>query len=175
MKKNDKVSFILLICGTVVVVACLIFGFVFANSEKYTYKVNDINVVVKSSDSVYYDVSVDLTLYDSTNLSAGGTITLLIEDQNGKRINASFGSISEFTGKKRIKDLVNSSVETNLNNNQNGLDYDLKIVGVTVGTQKFVERKTFNLFFGIPMLVGAVVVALAFALKEPKVKQDETV
>lgn len=175
MKKNDKVSFVLLICGTIFVVACLILGFVFANSEKYTYKVNDIEVNINSSDAVYYEISVDITLYNDVKFENmdSMSVTLILEDQNGKRINASFGNVSNFQGKKRFKDLSNNSIETVLNGNKNGLDYDLKVVGVTVGTQKYTERKTFNSFFGIPMLASAVVVVLAFAFKEPKTKKDE--
>lgn len=173
MKKKNKVSFVLLICGTLITLLSLVLGLVFANTSKHVYKVKDIDVVINSESDECYSISIDISLQNKTGTKEGGSITLLLEDQHGKRINASFGSVDDFEGKKQLENLTNSSVVTKSTDSTNGLDYNIKVVGVTIGSQKYDERVTFNRFFGIPMLVGAIVVVLSFVIKEDKKQTEE--
>lgn len=175
MKKNNKLSFVLLICGTFFIVVSLVLGFVFANTSKFFYKVDEIKVVVNSPSDEYYNISIDLTLHNNSGKNNNGSITLLLEDGDGKRVNASFGTITEFDGKKQFKNLTNTSVQTSFADSENGLGYDIKVVGVTIGTQKYVKSQSFNIVFAFPMIAGAIVVVVAFALREAKqspVEQD---
>lgn len=174
MKKNNKVSFILLICGTVLVVLSLVFGLIFANTSNYYYVVDDIKVVVNSLSDECYNISVALTLYNNSGKNNGGSITLLLEDKNGNRVNASFESVADFQGKKHLKRLTNSSVETLMSDEQNGLGYDISVVGVSVDSQKYDEKQTFNSIFVFPMILGVMVVVLAYALKENIKSTKET-
>lgn len=166
MKKNNKVSFILLICGTVLVVLSLVLGLVLVNTSNYYFDVNDVKVVVNSQSDECYNISVALTLYNKSGKNSGGSITLLLEDKNGRRVNASFGNVEEFVGKKQLNHLTNNSVETIMADDQNGLGYDISVVGVSVGAQKYGEKQTFNSVFIFPMVFGVMAVVLAYVFKE---------
>lgn len=162
MKNKKVLSNILFWTGFVLVVLSIMFGFIFANSSKHYYEIDNFEIS-KNQTGDFYLLSADISLTNNSAIKNGGTITLTLEDGDENRVNASFGNIEEFDGYLRELGLVNSSVSTTVGV-QNGLGEDIKVVRVVVGGVEYDEKVLFNMFYIIPFVLGSVIIVFASLL-----------
>ncbi len=144
-------------------------GWGLKDDEKCRYKINSFDIVVNSEDSDYYDIKASITLYNLSD-EVEGTLVLTLEDQHKNRCNATFGNVKINPNTTHTERVECHSVKTA--DEDDGLDYDIKVVGVTLAGREFVKYSIYNNAFSIVVLVGVVLLIVAKVVKN-KAKSDE--
>lgn len=178
MKKKANFPKIITIIAIIIIIIGLLgafsgsIGWGLKDDEKCRYKINSFDVVLNSADDDYYDIEASITFYNMSEEDIQGTLVLTLEDQHKNRCNATFGNVEVDSDENYTTTVVCRSVKTA--DEDNGLDYDIKVVRVTLAGVELAKYSIYNNAFSIVILVGVVLIIVAQVVKnKTKTEEDE--
>lgn len=157
-KKKMILPGIMFVLGVAVLILGIVLSSVAVANSKYEFRVDKLQVLVNSDDDQYYSVKLNIDLKNKTNQDVSGTLMLVLEDQHKNKHNVTVGNISiEQNKTKSIKDISTNEIWILDKNQDDGLDYDIKVVEARVGTTVF-EKNKFLSNFVIPLIVSVALI-----------------
>lgn len=170
-KKNNRLQLILRIVAAVIFVVGLIFTFVEIGDD-YNHDL-EIEVGIANPSDEFYQISLEGELDNHTKKIVSGTLNVKLKDSKGRVATATFDNITIFPKKEVEIDTINNSVVTNLFDGKNGLNYDIRIVEVTVGDVEFLEYSPL-LEVAIPLMIVGVAMLLVEEIVFQRIKKKTT-
>lgn len=169
--KNNRLQLILRIVAAVIFVVGLIFTFVEIGDD-YNHDL-EIEVGIANPSDEFYQISLEGELDNHTKKIVSGTLNVKLKDSKGRVATATFDNITILPKKEVEIDTTNNSVVTNLFDGKNGLNYDIRIVEVTVGDVEFLEYSPL-LEVAIPLMIVGVAMLLVEEIVFQKIKKKTT-
>lgn len=166
-KMNILYLIIRIVACVMLVAGILLFSIEFNDDFNHDL---EIEVGIASPDDEFYTIQLEGEIDNHTTEIVSGTLNVKLKDSKGKVATATFENLT-ILGKSEVEiDKTNKSVTTNLFDAENGLDYDIKIVEVTVGNVEFLAYSS-RPVIAIPLLivgVGMLLVVQLLAVRKPK-------
>ena len=162
--KNNKPSILFLVLrvlAALLIIAGILF-FIVRFNDDYNHDLQ-IEVGIASPTDEYYSLKLEGKLDNHTSKNVSGTLNVKLKDSKGKITTATFDNVEVKSGDHLEINTTNNSVITYIFDNENGLDYDMKIVEVNVGNVEFLQY-TSRPIIAIPLLIGGVGLLLVVQL-----------
>lgn len=159
--KNDIIVLCLRMLGVFFLIAGILFFCVKFNDD-YNHDL-EFEVGIASPTDEFYTIEIEGGLDNHTNETISGTLNVKFEDTKGKIATATFENIT-LLGKSELEiDKINKSVTTDLFDEENGLNYDMKIVKVTIGNIEFLDYSS-RPVVALPLLIVGIGIMLIVQL-----------